>query len=69
MTRRAAFSQADVSRAIAGAMKAARKAGLPADFYRLEIVDGKISLLPNAANAPLNDADEMERRMKDAFGE
>ena len=65
MTKRATFRQADVTRAIRGA----RAAGLPDGSFKIEIVDGRITLLPIAANEPLNAADDVERRMKDAFGE
>jgi hypothetical protein len=65
VTRRAAVRQADVSRVISGALKA----GLPAGSFSVEVVQGVVRLLPIAANGPLNDADDIERRMKDAFGE
>lgn len=65
MTRRATVRQADVARVIGGALKA----GLPAGSFTVEVVDGIVRLLPVAANEPLNVAEDMERRMKDAFGE
>lgn len=60
MTRRAAFRQADLSRAL----KEAKKVG-----FQLKVVDGEFHFLPTAANAPLNEAEDAERRMRDAFGE
>lgn len=64
MTAPAKVKQADVARVIRGALSA----GLPAGSFSVEVVDGVVRLLPLAANAPLNEADEMERRMRDAFG-
>ena len=64
MTASAKVKQADVARVIRGALSA----GLPAGSFSVEVVDGVVRLLPLAANAPLNEADEMERRMRDAFG-
>ena len=65
MTQRAAVRQADVSRIVRGALKA----GLPVGSFSVEVVDGVVRLLPVAANAPLNAADDAEKRMKEAFGE
>jgi hypothetical protein len=64
VTAPAKVKQADVARVIRGALSA----GLPAGSFSVEVVDGVVRLLPLAANAPLNEADEMERRMRDAFG-
>lgn len=44
MTRRAAVSQADVTRVVRGALAA----GLPAGSFTVEVVDGIIRLLPAA---------------------
>lgn len=65
MTKRAEIRQADVSRVVRGAIRA----GLPVGSFSVEVRNGVVRLLPTAANQPLNDADDMERRMKDAFGE
>lgn len=65
MTARASFRQADVTRLIKGALSA----GLPVGSFKVVVENGTPMLLPLAANAPLNEADEMERRMKDAFGQ
>lgn len=64
MTRRAAFSQADVTRLVRGAIKG----GLPVGSFKVVVEGGKPVLLPIAANAPSDDASEMERRMREAFG-
>jgi len=65
MTRRASFTQADWTRAIKGALKA----GLPVGSFKVAVENGALAILPIAANQSLNDADDMERRMQDAFGE
>lgn len=65
MTRRAAVRQADVSRIVRGALKA----GLPVGSFSVEVVDGVVRLLPVAANAPFDAADDAEKRMREAFGE
>ncbi len=65
MTRRAAFSQADVTRVIRGALKA----GLPASAFKVEVVGGIVRLLPVAANEPSDPAQDAARRMREAFGD
>jgi hypothetical protein len=65
MTARAQIRQADVARVVRGALKA----GLPVGSFSVEVVDGIVRLLPIAANAPSDDAADMERRMREAFGE
>lgn len=64
MTRRVAFKQAEVTRLIKGAVAAGLS---PADF-KIVHRDGELSLLPaNAADRP-SEEDDLERRMRDAFG-
>lgn len=65
VTQRAAFRQSDVSRLVRGALKG----GLPVGSFKIAVENGQPVLLPIAANAPLDDAADVERRMKDAFGE
>jgi hypothetical protein len=65
MTKRAAFKQSDIARAIRGALQG----GLPVGSFKVTVENGLPVILPVAANAPLNDADDMERRMRDAFWE
>lgn len=64
MTKRAVIRQADVARVVRGALAG----GLPAGSFAVEVVDGAVRLLPIAANAPSDDADELSRRMREAFG-
>jgi hypothetical protein len=64
MSRRAAFLQADVKRLVKGALAA----GLPADSFVVKVVGDELQLLPIAANPPSDDAAEMARRMREAFG-
>jgi hypothetical protein len=49
MSRRASFSQTDVTRAIRGA----QAAGWPEGSFLVEVGDGIIRLLPVAARAPV----------------
>jgi len=65
MTRRAAFKQHDVTRAI----RAAVKAGLPPGSFSVEIHNGALRILPIAANQALDAAQDAEQRMREAFGE
>lgn len=64
MTKRAAFKQIEITRAIKGAMRA----GLPVGSFELRVENGAIRVLPVAANEPFDEAADLERRMKDAFG-
>ena len=63
MTKRTTFSQADVARAIRGALKG----GLAPGSFKVEIEDGKITISP-FTDAPLDEAADMARRMRKAFG-
>jgi hypothetical protein len=65
MTRRAAFRQADVARAIRGAIAG----GLQPGTFRIDIEGDRISILPIAANGPSDDAADLELQMREAFGE
>lgn len=65
MTRRAAFKQVDIKRAIKGALDA----GLPVGAFKIVVENGALTVLPIAANAAPDDAADMERRMRDAFNE
>jgi hypothetical protein len=61
--RRAPFRQIDVKRAVNGA----RAAGVA--IGRVEIEGGKILIFPVDDSSPASDAAEVERRMREAFGE
>lgn len=65
---RVAFKQADVTRAFRGAIQALRREGLSPADYRIIHKDGETTLLPANASQPLDEAEDVERRMKDAFG-
>lgn len=65
MTARASFKQADVTRLIKGALSA----GMPVGSFKVAVENGQPVLLPLAANESLDEAADLERRMKDAFGE
>ena len=65
MTPRAQVRQSDVARVVRGAIKG----GWAQGTFSVEVVDGIVRLLPIAANAPSDDAADMERRMREAFGE
>lgn len=64
MTSRAAFRQSDVRRLVKGALAA----GLPAGSFVVKVVGDELQLLPIAANPASDPAEDMERRMVDAFG-
>lgn len=63
MTARASFRQADLTRAV----KAVERAGA-AGRFKIVVDNGVIALLP-VDGAPASDAEEIERRMREAFGE
>jgi hypothetical protein len=65
MSPRATFRQIEVTRLVRGALKG----GLPAGSFKVVLEDGKPVLLPIAANSAVDDAEDAERRMKEAFGE
>lgn len=65
---RAAEKQADICRAFRGAIQAIRREGLSPSDFRIVHRNGETALLPaNGSEAP-DEADDLERRMKDAFG-
>lgn len=59
-----AFKQSEVTRLIKGALKAGLS---PADF-KVVHKDGVLSLLPADASEAPSEADDLERRMREAFG-
>lgn len=62
MTRRPPIRQSDIQRAI----RAAQAAGLPIAGVEVDPRSGVFRIL--TSSAPSDDADEMERRMIQAFG-
>lgn len=68
MSRVATERQADVTRAFRGAIQALRREGLSPRDFRIVHKNGETTLLPANAAEPLDEADDIERRMKDAFG-
>lgn len=67
MTARATIRKADVARQAEGLMKAALRAGLPVGSFEVVVEGDRVRLLPAAANEPLDEAAEMERRIRGAF--
>lgn len=65
MTRRAAFTQSDATRL----MKSALKAGLPVGSFKVVVEEGRLTLLPLAANESPDPAAECGRRIREAFGD
>ena len=61
---RVAFKTADVTRLIKGALNA----GLSLDQFRVVHTPDGLALLPAHADAPHDEAEDMDRRMRDAFG-
>lgn len=61
---RVAFKQADVTRMIKGAIAA----GLSPASFKIVHRDGELSLLPAGATDVPSEEDDLERRMRDAFG-
>jgi hypothetical protein len=60
--------QAEVKRLFKGAFQAARDMGLPVGSFEVRVENGSVRVLPIAANEPLDDAADSERRQRDAFG-
>ena len=63
MSAKAAFRQADLTRAV----RAVERAGARGK-YKIVVDNGVVSLLP-IDGAPASDAEDSERRMREAFGE
>lgn len=68
MTRAASETTAQVARAFRGVIQALRLEGLSPADYRIIHKNGETTLLPANAAGALDEADDLERRMKDAFG-
>ena len=62
---RARATASDIARVVAGAIRG----GWPVGSFEVQVVDrSTIRLLP-AGGLPASDADDCERRMREAFGE
>lgn len=68
MTARAAITASEIKRRFRAVVEGARAMGWADGSYTVEIVDNGVRVLPIAANAPSDDAQDMERRMREAFG-
>lgn len=68
MTKPAAMRKADVSRLVSGAFEGAIRAGLAVGTFKVVVEGNRAEVLPIAANAPSDDANELSRRMREAFG-
>jgi hypothetical protein len=64
MTKRAPFKQSDVTRLIRGAIAA----GLPVGSFKIVVEEGRLALLPVAANEPSDPYAESAKRIRKAFG-
>jgi len=64
MTRRATIPQAEWDRVVKSAAK-----NLPVGTYKIVVENGHPAILPVTANDPADSAIDMERRMREAFGE
>lgn len=65
MTARAAFKQADLSRAI----RAAIRGGLPVGSFKVVVENGRVEVLPIAANESPDPGAAVGRRIREAFGD
>lgn len=65
MTRRASFRQADVTKLIRGAIAG----GMPVGSFKVVAEEGRLTLSPVASREGADDAADMARRMREAFGE
>lgn len=65
MSRRAPFSQSEVTCLVRGAIRG----GWPVGSFKVVVENGHPALLPIAANSSSDDAAEMARRMREAFGD
>lgn len=63
MTKRAVVSQADYTRAVRGVLKA----GWPVGSFKVVVENGRLEVLPLAANEPSDPAAEAARRIREAF--
>lgn len=68
MTARVVLREADIRRGLRAALEAIKGAGLsPADF-KIVHKDGEITLLPASGSEAPSEAEDLEQRMRDAFG-
>lgn len=68
MTRPATIREADVRRAVRGALQGIVAAGLSPDKFQIIHRNGETLVLPAGASSASDEAAEMERRMQEAFG-
>lgn len=65
---RVAEKQADMVRGFRAAIQALRREGLSPSDFRIVHRNGETTILPANDSGAFDEAEDLERRMKDAFG-